>query len=128
MTEHEREHDDERYYIEYVTPERLDLFFQRIPPKLRWVKDGRAKCSDCGLSSQSRPTSELTLIKHKHDSQPLGHLKTYCPEHLLRAREWSGGGQAGRTSGRTGSVCPTCHQTVPLTGICDWCGEIVERR
>ena len=112
---------DERDYIEYESPMRLDVYLQLLPPQHRWISDGMSQCSDCGKNSQPRPTSELTVIKHRHGGQPLGHLRTYCQEHLAVTTEWHEGGSAGR-SARTGAVCPTCHMTLPLTGICDNCG------
>lgn len=35
----------------------------------------------------------------------------------------SGGGGSRRDGkdGRTGGLCPTCYQTMPLTGVCDNC-------
>ena len=112
--------DDERPSIEFESPQRLDEAFperKNAPPELR-------RCSECGANSQARPASELTVIKHRHATQPLGHLRLYCPEHLALAKEWTDGSAGRRT--RTGPVCPACHLTVPLgTGICESCGQHV---
>ena len=32
-----------------------------------------------------------------------------------------GGGRQDMTDGRTGGLCPTCYQTMPVTGICGSC-------
>lgn len=33
------------------------------------------------------------------------------------------GDRQGGKDSRTGGVCPTCSQTMPLTGICDNCAR-----
>jgi hypothetical protein len=86
------------------------------------------KCSMCGSNSQALPADKLTVIKHHHALQPLGHLRLYCPEHAASAAEWSGGG-AGGDGAKDGPACPTCNITVPIgTRVCDLCGKEVDER
>jgi hypothetical protein len=79
--------DDGRNYIEFESPMRADIFHARVPLEVREVKDGMGYCSRCGKESQRRPTSELWIIKHHMTGRPLGHLMTYCDDHLPE-REW----------------------------------------
>lgn len=106
--------------IEFETPYVLaEVFPSRIdaPAELR-------KCSQCGADAQAWPAWELTVI-NRHTSQPLGHLRIYCHEHVARANDWNES-LGGERSGRTGPVCPNCFMTVPLgTGVCETCGEVV---
>ena len=114
---------DGREYIDYEIPMRLDEFLKFIPPESppAWMKDGHSWCSRCGSNSQRRATSELWVVNHHHSSHPIGQMLTYCSDHLSE-REWRESGQPERGRGRRGAVCPTCHVTMPLTGICDECG------
>jgi hypothetical protein len=41
--------------------------------------------------------------------------------HLNDLTGSSGGGSARHTEGKLGQLCPTCHQVMPLTGVCDNC-------
>ena len=113
--------EDERDLIEFETPRVLsEVFHGRVlaPPELR-------KCSLCPWDAPAWPASELTVIKHRHASQPNGHLMLYCHEHLASAKEvWERGDDG---YGKTGQSAPNCFMTVPLgTRRCDTCGEIVE--
>lgn len=109
---------DERSLLEFESPRNLaEIFPHRVgaPPHLR-------RCSVCGANSQALPAEALTVIKHRHGAQDLGHMRLYCDEHLRGATEWrdTPGGAGG---GRIGKVCPTCFISVPLgTGICESCG------
>jgi hypothetical protein len=41
----------------------------------------------------------------------------------VKSRGESSGAIRGKPSeARTGGLCPTCHQMLPLTGLCDNCG------
>lgn len=40
-------------------------------------------------------------------------------EHCVEAREKN---SHVKMAGKVGSLCPACHQVMPLTGICDNCG------
>jgi RNA polymerase subunit RPABC4/transcription elongation factor Spt4 len=112
---------DERELIEFETPYVLAEVF---PSRILAPEDQR-KCSQCGVESRPLPASELTVIKHRHSSQPLGHMRIYCHEHLAGAKEWTESA-GGETSRRTGPVCPNCFMTVPTgTGVCETCGETV---
>jgi hypothetical protein len=106
----EREHAyaDEREYIDYESPIRLDLLLEQIPPKRRWDSDGKSYCSVCGHNPQPRPTSELWVIKHRSPLRPLGELRTYCPDHLCNAPEWREGARPpGVAVGGTGRCVPS---------------------
>lgn len=111
---------NERELLDFETPYVLaEVFPARVsgPESLR-------RCSECGSQSQALQASKLTVIKHRLDTQPLGHLRLYCDEHLAGATEWGSG--AGGSRGKTGSMCPNCFVTVPLgTGVCDTCGAAV---
>ena len=112
---------NEREQIEFETPRVLSEVF----PSRILAPEDRRKCSQCGVESRPLPASELTVIKHRHSSQPLGQLRIYCHDHLAGAKE-STGSVGGETSRRTGSVCPSCFMTVPTgTGVCETCGETV---
>jgi hypothetical protein len=112
---------DERELIEYEVPHILGEIFpgrRDAPPHMR-------KCSACGTDSQPWPADQLTVIKHRHASQPLGHLRLYCPQHATDASEWSGTDASGGSS-RPGAVCPNCFITVPSgTGECESCGTVI---
>ena len=41
--------------------------------------------------------------------------------HLNDLTGSSGGGSTGYTEGKLGPLCPTCHQFMSLTGVCDNC-------
>ena len=41
--------------------------------------------------------------------------------HLDDLTGLSRGGSASHTEGKLGQLCPTCHQIMPLTGVCDNC-------
>lgn len=43
-----------------------------------------------------------------------------CQDCATR-RSDSSGSQATRQDGKLGELCPTCHQTMSLTGVCDNC-------
>jgi hypothetical protein len=111
---------DERELIEFEVPRILSEVFPdraSAPGELR-------RCSQCGTGSRPLPADQLTVIKHRHDTQPLGHLRLYCPTHAAEAREWLSSGSKG--SGRVGPVCPSCNYTAPVgTRICDICGQQV---
>lgn len=112
---------DERELIEFETPYVLaEVFPARIgaPAELR-------RCSQCRLQSQASPASQLTVIKHRHATQPLGHLRLYCHEHAPGAKEWSSG--LSGSGGNAGRMCPQCFVAVPIdTRVCDTCGRSVE--
>jgi hypothetical protein len=118
--------DDGRNYMEFETPERADLFMARIPPEAREVTDGLGYCSRCGKTSERRPTSELTIIKHHMAGRPLGHFMTYCDDHLPE-REWEEGSQSSGWKIRKRPVVevepPPCGlEFLHSRGLCG-CGE-----
>jgi hypothetical protein len=112
---------DERERIDFETSYVLaEVFPARIE-----APAGMRRCSQCGSQSQALSAWKLTVIKHRHDTQPLGHLRLYCGEHLAGAVEWRSG--LSGAGGKTGPVCPNCFLTVPVgTGVCDTCGASVE--
>jgi hypothetical protein len=57
------------------------------------------------------------LIKHRHSTHLHVHFVTYCPDHLIKAKEW----HEGQASGRRGAMCPIHHVEMSLSGICDQC-------
>ena len=78
------------------------------------------KCTVCGAASQALPAADLTVIKIRHATQPMGNLRLYCPDHLSQSR-----GQSGHSSpqGPAGPVCPTCFLAIPSGTLeCDACG------
>ena len=115
---------DERLRIEFEVPYPLGEAF----PERRDALPEMRKCSMCGSDSQALPADQLTVIKHRHALQPLGHLRLYCPGHAASAAEWSSGGTVGRGA-KDGPFCPSCNLTVPSgTRVCDTCGHKVEER
>ena len=113
---------DERQFIEFETPY---VLADVLPERIDAPEDMR-RCSQCGANSKALPASELTVVKHRHESQPAGHMRLYCDEHLAGAREWSSG--LGGSGGRTGPTCPNCFVSVPIgTLTCDQCGTVVQR-
>ncbi len=111
---------DERELIEFETPYVLAEAF----PARIGAAAGQRRCSQCGSQSQASPASQLTVVKHRHATQPLGHLRLYCREHAPGAKEWSSG--ASGSGGNAGPTCPQCFVTVPSgTRVCDTCGTSV---
>jgi hypothetical protein len=45
-----------------------------------------------------------------------------CKSCVDRRSDSLTAGPPALTEGRLGQLCPTCHQVMPLTGICDNCG------
>ena len=119
--------DDGRNYMEFETPERADLFGRGYHPEAREVTDGLGYCSRCGKNSKRRPTSELTIIKHHMAGRPLGHLMTYCDDHLPE-REWDRRQSVLRMRGSASGEwsrwsCPPCGlEFLHSRGLCG-CGE-----
>jgi RNA polymerase subunit RPABC4/transcription elongation factor Spt4 len=111
---------DERLLIEFEKPY---VLAEAFPGRVNATEE-RRKCSICGQRSQALPASALTVIKHRHGAQPLGHLRLYCPEHLVGAREWSDAADGGGGGRKSGPVCRNCFVIVPVgTRVCDSCGE-----
>lgn len=75
---------------------------------------GERYCSSCGIGSQWRPMSELTLVIHPVTGTD-GHYRFYCPSHVPNI-EWN----AGREDRRL--PCPECATLMPMSGVCDFCG------
>jgi hypothetical protein len=109
-TEDEPSKVDERLLIPYEKAIRVDDAFPE--------RTDLSYCSQCGPDNL-RPLDELWVIKHHHGTQPLGHMRFYCSEHLLGTSEWVSGRKV-----QHGGVCPTCFQTMPLSGVCDQCGPV----
>ena len=111
---------DERLRIEFEKPYVLaEAFPERVNAAEKW-----RKCSLCGLQSQALPASELTVIKHRHGTQPLGNLRLYCPQHLAGAKEWSDSADGVDGGRKRGPICRNCFIAVPIgTRVCDSCGE-----
>lgn len=111
---------DERLRIEFEKPYVLaEAFPERVDAAEEW-----RKCSFCGLQSQALPASELTVIKNRHGTQPLGHLLLYCPQHLAGAKERGDSVDSVDGGRKRGPVCRNCFITVPIgTRVCDSCGE-----
>ena len=110
---------DERDLIEFETEYVVaDPFPDRID------RSDLLKCSACGAESKPLPATEVTVIKHRHGSPPLGHLRLHFHTHLAAAKlEW---GSSGGGSQRMGAICPNCRVAVPVgTGECDTCGRTV---
>lgn len=101
-----------------------DLEYEKPYPMAEISERTEAHCSVCGRGSRPRAESELTVIKHRHNTHQRGHSRIYCRDHLP-VNEWGSGTGAGRLK-TMGSVCETCWMAVPLSGICDNCGEYVE--
>lgn len=103
--------EDERTRIEFETEYNLtEAFPWRID-----ASEALLKCSQSGLVC---PATSLVVVKHRMDSQPIGHLRLYCPEHAATWRAWRSG-----AANRIGAICPNCFTSVPLgTGVRDTCG------
>jgi hypothetical protein len=44
-----------------------------------------------------------------------------CKSCISRRGESHGAIRQGAKDARSGQLCPTCHQVMPLTGVCDNC-------
>jgi hypothetical protein len=102
------EHPDIRYV---VYPVHLDGTPTGAKPRLRHDPDcGYFEWGDCTVLGTPQLATEEQM-------QTLRACKT-CIETRRGPR--SGSPHDGK-DGRTGRLCPTCNQTMPLTGICDNC-------
>jgi hypothetical protein len=86
------------------------------------------------------PTGELPRMRHDPDcshfawggGKILGtpvlateeQMRTLraCKSCVERRSTSSSGNMPGYKEGKVGRLCPTCHQVMPLTGVCDDCG------
>ncbi|HEX9359325.1 MAG TPA: hypothetical protein VF933_36630 [Streptosporangiaceae bacterium] len=72
---------------------------------MEWIEpvDRRKVIRDCGFDGgvESYQTVEDELV--------VGFLQSLGLSHLTRGL-------------RLAQLCPTCHQVMPLTGVCDNCG------
>ncbi len=103
------EHPDIRYV---VYPVHLDGTPTGAKPRLRHDPD----CSHFEWGDGTRlGTPQLAT---EEQMQTLRACKT-----CIETRRGQGGSSSPRDGkdGRTGGMCPTCHQSMPLTGICDNC-------
>jgi len=92
--------DDERPLIDFENPKVLSEVFRGgsiAAPEMR-------RCSECGSGPRDVPASALTWIKHRHGSQPLGHMRLYCDAHLAHANEWDN--EQSPRSEKTGTIYP----------------------
>jgi hypothetical protein len=73
--------------------------------RMEWIEpvDRRRVIRECGLDGgvESYQTVDERLVGRFLDSLGLSHLTPRL---------------------RLGKLCPTCHQVMPLTGVCDNCG------
>jgi hypothetical protein len=78
---------------------------------MQWIEavNGRKVIRDCGVDGDvgSYQTVEDGLVAGFLESLGLSHLTPAC---------------ASNPRLRLGQLCPTCHQVMPLTRICDNCG------
>lgn len=106
--------EDERSYLAWENPTRLSEIDAQAAPR---------RCTECRRSGIETfyPADEVVIVKHRHESQPLGHLTVHCSKHPP-GRDWEGDDrEAGRVN-RTGETCPNCFVQMPLSGVCPMCG------
>jgi hypothetical protein len=103
------EHPDIRYV---VYPVHLDGTRTGARPRLRHDPD----CShfEWGDGTTILGTPELATVEQMQSLRA-------CKTCIATRGESRKDARHGMRDGRTGEVCPTCNQVMPLTGACDNC-------
>ena len=101
------EHPDIRYV---VNPVHMDGTPTGAKPKMRHDPG-------CGHFEWEGTRLGTPVLASPEQMQTLRACK-----HCVEARAGSSGdGRHDVKEGRTGALCPTCNQVMPLTGLCDNC-------
>jgi hypothetical protein len=106
----EVEHPDIRYV---VYPVHLDGTLTGAEPRLRHDPD-------CGHFEWGDGTILGTPVLATDEQMQT--LKA-CKSCISRRGESHGAIRQGAKDARSGRLCPTCHQVMPLTGVCDNCAR-----
>jgi hypothetical protein len=104
----EVEHPDIRYV---VYPVHLDGTLTGAEPRLRHDPD-------CGQFEWGDGTILGTPVLATDEQM---HTLKACKSCISRRGESHGSTRQGAKDARSGRLCPTCHQVMPLTGVCDNC-------